>query len=158
MTVWCNSSELIDRSYLHLWFRQTRMMDRRLSQPCIQFLPFFVDSPPLISTGNCQSVVAVEVLELRCLKEVDKHIVHIWKFVSPTPKFGIKFVTNKSIHRVISEPESNLSPSQHNESLASNSPQSSFAATMASGVVNGKCDVFDDTINMISERYCNPPR
>jgi len=65
------------------------------------------------------------------------------------------------MHRVISEPETNLSPSQQNESLvrgfASNSPQSSFAAKMASGVVSGKCDVFDNTINMISVRYCNPP-
>ena len=133
-------------------------MDRLLSQPCIQLLPFFVDSPPLISSGNCQSVVAVEVLELRCLKEVDTQIVHTGKFVSHTPKFGIKFVTSKSIDRVIYEPESNLSPSQQNESLASNSPQSFFAATIASGVVNGKCNVFDDTMNMISERYCNPPR
>ena len=132
-------------------------MDRLLSQPCIQLLPFFVDSPPLISSGNCQSVVAVEVLE--CLKEEDMQIVHTGKFVSHTPKFGIKFVTSKAIHRVISEPESNLSPSQQTESLVTgfawNSPQSSFAAKMASGVVNGKCDVSDDTMNMISERYCN---
>ena len=50
-------------------------MDRLLSQPCIQLLQFFVDySPPLISSGHCQSVVALEVLGLRCLKEVHKHI------------------------------------------------------------------------------------
>mgnify|MGYP000208777332 CR=1 FL=1 len=50
------------------------MMDRLLSQPCIQLFQFFVDCPPLISSGHCQSVVALEDLELRCIKEVDKHI------------------------------------------------------------------------------------
>ena len=64
---------MIDGSYLHLCFRLSRMMDRLLSQPCIQLLQFFVDCPPLISSGHCQNM-ALEVLELRCLKEVDKHI------------------------------------------------------------------------------------
>ena len=62
-------------------------MDHLLSQPCIQLLHFFVDCPPLISSGNCQSAVALEALELRCLKEADKHIVHTGKFVSHMPKF-----------------------------------------------------------------------
>ena len=48
-------------------------MDHLLSQLYIQLLQFF-DCPPLISSGHCQSVVALEALELRCLKEVDKHI------------------------------------------------------------------------------------
>ena len=51
------------------------MNDHLLSHPYIQLLHFFVDYPPLISSANCQSSVALEVLHLRYLKEVEKHIV-----------------------------------------------------------------------------------
>ena len=51
-------------------------LDHLLSQPCIQLLQFFVDYPPLISSANFQSSVSgTGSPQLRCLKEVDKHIV-----------------------------------------------------------------------------------
>ena len=47
----------------------------------------------------------------------------------------------------------NLSPSKQTESLvtgfASNSRQSSFVTKMASGVVNGKCDVLNPWKNIV---------